>query len=218
MRKCLVPLLLAITVFSCKKTNDGSSTNVANIPSISLCSQVWSKYNLDVTTYRNGDSIPQVSDPVQWASLTTGAWCYYNNDPANNGIYGKLYNWYAVNDPRGLAPAGWHIPKESEWTNLTLYCLGGDLIAGGKMKAVSPLWQSPNTGANNSSGFTGLPGGLRLEGGLFEFAGTFGGWWTADEANPTVGAWGRNLEHNSSNIISNYSNRRFGYSIRCVKD
>jgi uncharacterized protein (TIGR02145 family) len=81
--------------------------------------------NLDVVTYRNGDIIPQVTDPSLWSSLTTGAWCYYNNDANNGGIYGKLYNWYAVNDPRGLAPEGWHVPTDEEWETLTNK-LGGE--------------------------------------------------------------------------------------------
>ena len=98
-----------------------------------------------------------------WATLTTGAYCYYNNDSATYAAtYGKLYNWYAVNDPRGLAPAGWHVPSDAEWTEL-INCLGGEDVAGGKMKAVSALWYSPNTGATNSSGFTGLPGGYRFK-------------------------------------------------------
>jgi uncharacterized protein (TIGR02145 family) len=99
--------------------------------------------NLNVSHYRNGDVIPQVTDPTAWSSLTTGAWCYYNNDTANGTVYGKLYNWYAVNDPRGLSPQGWHVPTDAEWTNLTS-CLGGESLAGGKMKATT-LWDSPNT-------------------------------------------------------------------------
>jgi hypothetical protein len=89
-------------------------------------------YNHDITTYRNGDVIPEVTDNAQWNTLTTGAWCYYNNDSANNADYGKLYNWYAVNDPRGLAPAGWHVPSKDEWSNM-VSALGGDSKAGGNL-------------------------------------------------------------------------------------
>ena len=110
--------------------------------------------------YRNGDSIPEVTDPNIFDTLTTGAWCNYNNDPANEAIYGKLYNWYSVNDPRGLAPQGWHVPADSEWTILTTF-LGGSAIAGSALKDTSSLWGSPNTGSTNSSGFSGLPGGYR---------------------------------------------------------
>ena len=81
--------------------------------------------NLDVSKYRNGDDIPQVTDATTWANLTTGAWCYYENNTANGTVYGKLYNWFAVNDPRGLAPSGWHIPSQAEWVTLQ-NCLGND--------------------------------------------------------------------------------------------
>jgi len=91
-------------------------------------SQLWMAENLNVSHYRNGDSIPEVTDPEQWAKLTTGAWCYYNNDPEMGVIYGKLYNWYAVNDPRGLAPNGWHIPNDNE-RNTMINFLGGGFSA-----------------------------------------------------------------------------------------
>ena len=100
-----------------------------NYPGVTICGQKWMEKNLDVTTYRNGDTIPYVTDPTAWAALTTGAWCYYNNDPSTNSIYGKLYNWYAVADSRGLAPAGWHVSTDAEWTTLVT-CLGGASVAG----------------------------------------------------------------------------------------
>jgi uncharacterized protein (TIGR02145 family) len=105
---------------------------------VTIGTQVWTTKNLDVATYRNGDVIPQVQDKDAWANLTTGAWCYYENDAKNGVKYGKLYNWYAVNDPRGLAPAGWHIPTDGEWTVLE-NSLGDD--AGKKMKSTSG-WES----------------------------------------------------------------------------
>ncbi|NQW78846.1 MAG: fibrobacter succinogenes major paralogous domain-containing protein, partial [Chitinophagaceae bacterium] len=106
-----------------------TTSNSVNYSSILIGTQNWMDKNLNVSTYQNGDIIQYVSDPAAWAALTTGAWCYYNNDPANNAIYGKLYNWYAVNDLRGLAPKGWHIPTDAEWTTLST-TLGGDAIAG----------------------------------------------------------------------------------------
>ena len=123
----------------------------------SIGTQIWMTRNLTVSQYRNGDIIPEVTDPAAWAALTTGAWCYYNNDPANGPIYGKLYNWYAVNDSRGLAPNGYHIPTTTEWTTLT-NTLGGLSLAGGDLKEAGIThWSDPNTGATNNSGFTGLP-------------------------------------------------------------
>ena len=152
-----VTLLLMI---SCQKNevNPPNQPISPILPNVIIGAQTWSAKNLDITTYRNGDTIPQVTDPEQWGALTTGAWCYYNNDSTNNAIYGKLYNWYAVIDSRGLAPLGWHVPSDKEWYTLIDY-LGGVDIAGGKMKSVSSLWISPNTGATNSSGFSALPGG-----------------------------------------------------------
>jgi uncharacterized protein (TIGR02145 family) len=114
------------------------------IPSVTICNQVWMLKNLVVTTYRDGTPIPEVTDPTEWDLLTTGAWCYYNNDPANGTVYGKLYNWYAVTDPRGLPPNGWHIPTDEEWVTLET-CLGGVSVAGGKMKEMGTAhWLSPN--------------------------------------------------------------------------
>ena len=129
---------------------------------VTIGTQVWTSKNLDVATYRNGDVIPQVQDENAWANLTTGAWCYYNNDASNGTKYGKLYNWYAVNDPRGLAPKGYHIPTDEEWTKLSDY-LGGESEAGTKMKSTSGWYNNGN--GTNSSGFSGLPGGSRHDNG-----------------------------------------------------
>jgi uncharacterized protein (TIGR02145 family) len=129
---------------------------------VKIGKQEWTIKNLNVSKYRNGDIIPEVKDPIEWASLTIGAWCYYNNDPKNGSIYGKLYNGFAVNDPRGLAPEGYHIPTEAEWEELIDF-LGGGIIAAGKLKSTKNLWSSPNRNATNQSRFTALPGGHRTE-------------------------------------------------------
>ncbi len=163
-----------------------------SLDEVVIGTQVWKTRNLDVTTYRNGDPIPQVTDPTQWINLTTGAWCYYENNTANGTVYGKLYNWYAVNDSRGLAPTGYHVPSDAEWTTLTTF-LGGEGVAGGKMKSTdTSLWQSPNTSATNESGFTGLPGGCRSDDGAFDDVGDGGDWWSSSE-NGTASAWFRSL-------------------------
>ncbi len=176
----------------------------------------WSSTNLDVEYYRNGDIIPQVTDPTAWANLTTGAWCYYNNDPANGPIYGKLYNFYAVNDPRGLAPAGWHVPTDAEWTNyITL--LGAS--PGGKMKETGTAhWNSPNTGATNSSGWTGLGGGYRdYTDGSFLSIKVYGLWWSSTEFSST-NAYSRYLSYNTATVIANSPNKNRGYSVRLIRD
>ena len=168
-----------------------------------------------MTHYRNGDVIPQVTDPAAWTALTTGAWCYYNNDPSNELVYGKLYNWYAVNDSRGLAPTGWHIASDSEWTQLT-DCLGGLTVAGGKMKSTT-LWDSSNTVASNSSGFTSLPGGVREPNGTYKFKGYSSNYWTST-LNNTFAYFRNNVSVNESAYRGTNGDFHGALSVRCVKD
>ena len=181
---------------------------------VKIGTQTWTSTNLDVTTYRNGDVIPQVVQDTTWASLTTGAWCYYENKAENGTIYGKLYNWYAVNDPRGLAPKGYHIPTDAEWTILTDY-LGGDTIAGTKMKSTSG-WDNNGNGTN-TSGFAGLPGGYRDPNGNFDDIGANGYWWSSSESNTNY-AWRRYLYYNYGNVFRYDYNKHFGFSVRCLRD
>ena len=189
-----------------------------NDPSVSICCQRWMIRNLDVTTYRNGDPIPKVTNNAAWAALTTGAYCYYNNDSATYAAtYGKLYNWYAVNDPRGLAPEGWYIPTDFEWTTLS-NCLGGDLVAGGPLKEMGTThWTTPNTGATNLSGFTALPGGYRYIDGTFVALSIGGWWWSSTEFN-TTDAWNRNLLYADDDVGRTNNDKHIGFSIRCLRD
>ncbi len=188
-------------------------------PSVTICCQSWMIKNLDVTTYRNGDPIPKVTSNSAWATLTTGAYCYYNNDSTTySATYGKLYNWYAVNDPRGLAPEGWHIPTDFEWTTLG-NCLGGDTIAGGLMKEIGTThFESPNEGATNLCGFTGLPGGLRSDNGPFGAVGYDGLWWSSTPESGTNDAWNIVLSYSSYYLYRVYYYKRFGFSVRCLRD
>lgn len=185
-----------------------------------ICGKDWMVKNLDVSNYRNGDLIPEVIDPTVWAGLTTGAWCYYYNNSDNGTTYGKLYNWYAVNDSRGLAPAGWHVPTDAEWTTLE-NCL--DAISptgnvGGKMKETGTThWTSPNTGATNSSGFTGLPGGLRYDVGSFFDVGCYGYWWSSTEYDAS-NAWFRDLSCGRGTVGRSFFNKQNGFSVRCLRD
>ena len=191
--------------------------NAVFLPTIVIGTQQWMEKNLNTSFYRNGDSIPYVTDATAWAGLTTGAWCYYNNDPVNGETYGKLYNWYAVNDSRGLAPTGWHVPTEAEWTTLKT-TLGGTTVAGGKMKvAGTTWWTTPNTGATNSSGFAGLPGGNRIYDGAFNDIGGDGYWWSSTEYS-TAGGWVFLLDYSSSEVYSTGINKTYGFSVRCVRD
>jgi uncharacterized protein (TIGR02145 family) len=191
--------------------------NLPPIPTVTICAQVWMQKNLDVTKYRDGTPIPEETDATAWAALTTGAYCSYNNDPANDAIYGKLYNWYAVNDLRGLAPTGYHVPTDDEWTTLTT-CLGGESVAGGKMKETGTThWASPNQDATNTSGFTGLPGGYRRSNGTFNYIGDNGIWWSSAQNGTTFG-WNRYLYFYNGNANRNFNSKKNGFSVRCLRD
>ena len=174
----------------------------------------FDKKNLNVSKYRNGDAIPQVQDADAWSNLTTGAWCYYDNKTANGTKYGKLYNWYAVNDPRGLAPKGYHIPSDKEWKRL-INSLGGDSVAGKKMKSTSG-WSKGFNGTN-SSGFSGLPGGYRSSNGDFSGIGADGDWWSSSEGNTST-AWCRYLNYDDGYVNRDYNYKRNGFSVRCLRD
>ncbi|OYU82910.1 MAG: hypothetical protein CFE24_13665 [Flavobacterium sp. BFFFF2] len=203
---------------------------------VTICNQIWSTKNLDVSTYSDGTPIPQVTDPTAWANLTTGAWCFSDNDPANGAVYGKLYNWYAaagiydaasLADPtlrKKLARTGWHVPTDAEWSTL-INCAdpnanGGHTIpniAGDMMKSTT-LWTPFSSITNtNSSGFTGLPGGDRLYNGTFLVIGLTGYWWSSSE-NSTTAAWYRTLYYNYSSAARTSNYKTSGFSVRCVRD
>ncbi len=181
---------------------------------VTIGDQTWMAENLDVERYRNGDPIPQVTDAAEWANLTTGAWCYYDNETSNGRVYGKMYNYYAVTDPRGLAPRGWHVSTVDDWDELANY-LGGYDVAGGKLKETGTThWNDPNTDATNESGFTGLPGGYRMYDGSFNNLGTQALFWT------TTSKTARSLHHNATGLRKWDGSRydKGGFSVRCVKD
>ena len=185
--------------------------------SIILGTQEWMAENLKTTKYANGDPIDNITDETIWYSIDTGAWCWYDNDNQWENPYGKLYNWFAVDDPRNLCPTGWHVPTDSEWTILTDF-LGGEDVAGGKMKEPGTLhWLEPNYGATNTSGFTGLPGGY-----CFPAWSMFGQgiWWSSseDEYYPLLNAHNRALSFDDIGIYNQVMEKINGYSIRCLKD
>ena len=197
-----------------------------DLETVIIGTQEWTVKNLNVSTYRNGDIIPEVKDPTKWANLKTGAWCYYNNDPKNGKVYGKLYNWYAVNDPRGLAPEGFHIPSDNEWSTLITFLEGEDGI-GGKMMATGTSLSETVIGFNreweefspgtNESGFTGLPGGSRDLYGSFKHVGNHVFWWSSSvttEAN----AQGALYYINCQKGRGDGANKKSGLSVRCLRD
>jgi uncharacterized protein (TIGR02145 family) len=148
--------------FTCGTSTIADYNNINAYTTVSIGNQCWMKENLRVSKYRNGEVIPVSSDNVQWSNLNKGSRCLYENDSVLFNLpYGNLYNLYAVIDDKKLCPNGWHVPTDTEWTTLTEY-LGGEIIAGGKMKTVgTAYWNDPNTGATNESGFSAVPGGFR---------------------------------------------------------
>jgi len=200
-----------ISTFSCIDY-DGNA-----YPTFTIGTQVWMAENLRVMHYRNGDAIPNVTLNSIWSSLNDGSRCYYNNDSVqNNPVYGPLYNWHAATDNRGLCPAGWHLPTNEEWTELATY-LGGQNMAGGKMKALNALWTGTNTGTTSTSGFLGFPGGYRHDAGNFYFIGEYGYWWSSTEIYGTH-AWASVLNYINNNLGYTYLIKRHGFSVRCVRD
>lgn len=172
---------------------------------VKIGSQVWAKENLKVTNFRNGEPIPVVQDQNEWSKMSTAAMCFTPEGEA-------LYNWYAVNDPRGLAPEGWHIPSDAEWTELADF-LGGDVVAGFKMKYVNPVWNG-----TNESGFSALPGGYRFHyNGNFSNVGYYGYWWSSSPHGSDY-AWVRILYSDNGLVYRYYFYRRYGLSVRCVRD
>lgn len=180
-----------------------------------ICDQVWMKTNLSVVTYQNGDSIPEIKEKKKWMNLNSGAWCWYNNDSAKYAHkYGRLYNWYAVNDPRGLAPKGWHIPSSEEWE--TLYnCIGKEDIKG--FALMSKLFGEYGDGATNTSGFSALSAGGRGEDGQFDGIGSTAFWWSSDRLEGDEATY-CTLGLNAYTYISYHARKVFGSSVRCIKD
>jgi uncharacterized protein (TIGR02145 family) len=205
--------------FSCgPSTVSDINGNIYN--TVLINTQCWMASNLRVTTYNNGNTIPEISASSTWPpAAATGVRTVYNDLTINLTNYGYLYNWYAITDSRKVCPTGWHIPLDTEWTALTTF-LGGLGVAGGKIKSTgTSLWYTPNTGAVNSSGFSALPGGFRNNDGSFGGITKNAYFWSATSSDTTI-AWFRNLAYNYSNIWS-YNNGyklSLGFSVRCLRD
>jgi uncharacterized protein (TIGR02145 family) len=215
----------ALFLISCREAqNAGTSLVVVNIPQIQLGSQVWMTKNLEVTTFNNGEPIPQVTSDAEWEKAGKEgrpAWCYYNNDSTTSAKYGRMYNWYALNDPRGLAPQGWHIPTNQEW--ITLEEFFGIPDAGTRMKCDTAL-DNTNPGKNNP-GFCAVLGGYRDRNGRFtgmdEF--TYLSGITQDtmlnlKEDERFFIWGRGLHHANSTVMRCGLDKKFGLYVRCIKN
>ncbi len=202
-----------IQVFNGTKWTNAVNENTCKAIGVEICNMVWSTQNLNVTTYRNGDPIQQITQDLAWSNLTSGAWCHYANGSSDD--YGKLYNWHAINDPRNIAPVGWHVPTEAEWAALSS-CLGGNAVAGGKLKIVGGF-NPPNTGATNSSGFAAIAVGNRDHTGAFGNQGNYALMW-ATNAISSSNASNISLSFFEASISFNSWDKRFGMSVRLVRD
>jgi uncharacterized protein (TIGR02145 family) len=185
--------------------------------SIQIGKQLWMGQNLNEGRFRNGDSIPEAKSAEEWINAGNAgkpAWCYYENSTQNGSKYGKLYNWFAINDPRGLAPEGWHVPTDDEWRQVTLF-LGGEDAAGTKMKYQSG-WTGEGNGTNES-GFSGLPAGSRDRFGKFSYKGSIAYWWCSSDYDADF-AWYRVIDEMPWYVYRTYYYKQNGYSLRCIKD
>lgn len=245
MKKTIYLFASVILFLSCKKESSNPTNNTTNNPtsnpstaiakygngitdiegntykSTIIGKQEWMAENLKVSKYNDGTSIPQSTDSLEWIELKTGAWCYYNNEVSNNNKFGKLYNWYALspttNGNKNVCPTGWHVPTYNEWDSLIKF-LGGDEVAGGKMKEVGlQHWNSPNKDATNSSLFTGLPGGYRHNDGYFKFVGTNGYWWSSSQP-ASYAAWYHYISYENGYEDYFDEDKGIGMSVRCLKD
>ena len=229
------PIILTLLVFSvfsflsCDKKKSstrpedttGTITDIDGNPYsiVRIGNQWWMAENLKVTHYRNGEVIPNVTDNNTWSNFATGACCSYDNDDNNVETYGRLYNWHAVNDSRGIAPEGWHVPSDEEWKVLAEY-LGGKEVAGGKMKeSGTEHWNEPNINATNESGFLALPGGCRKKDGIYHLFFSSAYFWSSTAFDESR-AISRGLLSENSELGRNYyfSYKKNGFSIRCVKN
>jgi len=210
--------MTAMMLSSC---GGGASKEEGASKEVTIGKQVWMTQNLNVDKFRNGDPIPEAKTNEEWSKAGENgepAWSYYNNNPDNGDRYGKLYNWYAVNDPRGLAPEGWKIPSDEEWSRLADF-LGGKSVAGTKMKSTD-FWadyEGKSVNGTNESGFSALPGGFRYSNGTFTGIGNNGYWWSATESNTNY-AWNRYVDYSYSDVYRGDINKEVGFSVRCVRD
>jgi uncharacterized protein (TIGR02145 family) len=233
--------LALVVAYSCKKdnSNDGNGTNGktkavfnsqvtygsmtdqdgSTYKTVTIGTQTWMAENLRTTKYRNGEAIPEVAEITAWKSSTTGAYCNYNNSINFDTIatFGRLYNGYTVSDSRNIAPKGWHVPSDEEWSILITF-LGGDTIAGSMLKeADTTHWKSPNRGTTNQSGFTALPAGYRDIDGVFLSIDFYSEWWSSIEDNSAETKL-RSMVYFSNDIGNGYVEKTYGFSVRCLKD
>jgi uncharacterized protein (TIGR02145 family) len=211
--------LVVILTSNCKKDDNTNPTTIADIDgnvykTVPIGTQLWMAEDLKTTKFNDNLNIPLVNDNMTWRNLTTPGYCFYGSDIS---AYGGIYNFYAVSTGK-LCPKGWHVPSDDEWTSLTNY-LGGDSIAGGKMKeAGTSHWESPNEGATNESGFTALPGHYRnVYGSYFDYNGEIVFWWSSSISD-TITAFSRVITVSSNSIERMYHQKEYGFNVRCLRN
>ena len=213
-----------ITILLLLSLSFGTVTDIdGNVyETVQIGEQLWMAENLKVTHYQNGDEIPTGYSNSEWSNLSTGAYTVFDDDLSNADIYGNLYNWYAVDDDRGICPVGWHVPSDDEYTVLIDF-LGGESVAGGKMKEAGlEHWNYDSDQisleATNESGFTGLPAGHRnTNSGDYIYMGFYGYFWSSTNNGSDL-AWRRYLFHYSSGVARDTFGKPNGFSIRCLRD
>ena len=219
----LAGTLLSLSLFSQNTVNTADSLSAKTVTDVDgntyktvrIGNQVWMTENLRTTKYSDGTAIPNVTDDNQWYSKNS-IWCNYNNDSQNDKIYGKLYNWHAVKKGK-LCPTSWHVPKASEWEKLVEFLAAKE---GTDLKSTSG-WNENEDGTSGNGtddyGWFALPGGYRQNNGDFGRIGINGSWWSLSKKNGEY-AWNFGLEASSSSISQYYSDKKFGLSVRCIKD
>jgi uncharacterized protein (TIGR02145 family) len=213
----ILPLISSVLLFAQQYGSFKDARDGKVYKTVKIGNQIWMAENVNVDRFRNGDPISQVKTDEAWKRAKENkepAWCYYKNDPSNGLKYGKLYNWFAVNDPRGIAAVGWHVPSQKEWQTLISY-LGGEEQASTKLKS-KESWVV-NTNNTNSSGFSALSGGFRFIFGQFSYLGEIGYWWSSTAHDPDL-AVNFDMSYKENSIEGHGTNKLNGYSLRFIKD
>ena len=230
----LITLLISLVLIGgCKKDEKSTTTNAVILTdnsvvdvdgnkykTVKIGGQTWMAENLKTKKYSNGDVIIKVTDSVQWSGLASGAYCIYGNSSNLDQIntYGLLYNWYVVYDNRNVCPTGWHVPADAEWTVLVDY-LGGEELAGGKLKEVDTThWANPNNGATDEKGFKALPAGVRHFKGVYFDVKKGTQYWSSTMSTTVNMAWMRQIFGGNPELNRDVDDKKYGMSIRCVKD
>jgi uncharacterized protein (TIGR02145 family) len=226
-KKWVYPLIVIISIVlfndSCKKEAIRDDENIVQdidgnvYHTVTIGTQTWLLEDLKTTHYRNGDPIANITDNKEWSDLTTPGYCNYENDSAIASVYGRLYNWYAMEDIRNIAPEGWHVPSNNEWIRLK-DILGGAANAGGKLKETDTIhWKRPNADATNLVGFTALPAGCRVSDGTFVSLNISGHWWRTGDYMDIYGyCW--YMSNNFPLLGWAIYLKQFGFQVRCIKD